>query len=106
MNFELLATDGTYKALRSNEIPVELVGKISEGDTRVLDLIRSGELKLVINTPSGEHGQTDMKRIRSSAVLHGVPCITTLQGAQAAVNGIESFARHDFSVQSIQEYLA
>jgi len=106
MNFELIATKGTYKALRSNNVNVELVGKINEGDTHILDLIRKGELKLIINTPSGMSGQSDMKLIRSSAVMHGVPCITTIQGAQAAVNGIESVIKDDFEVKSIQEYLA
>jgi carbamoyl-phosphate synthase large subunit len=106
MNFELIATKGTYKALRSNNVNVEIVGKINEGDTHILDLIRKGELKLIINTPSGMSGQSDMKLIRSSAVMHGVPCITTIQGAQAAVNGIESVIKDDFEVKSIQEYLA
>jgi carbamoyl-phosphate synthase small subunit len=96
---------GTYKALRSNNVNVEIVGKINEGDTHILDLIRKGELKLIINTPSGMSGQSDMKLIRSSEVMHGVPCITTIQCAQAAVNGIESVIRDDFEVKSIQEYL-
>ncbi len=60
--------------------------------------------KLIINTPSGQRGQSDMKPIRSLAVMHGVPCITTIQGAQAAANGIESILKTDFSVKSIQEY--
>ena len=92
------------KALASNNIKVELVGKISEGDKRLLDLIRKGELKLVINTPSGQRGQSDMKPIRSSAVAHGVPCITTIQGAQAAVNGIEAMLKGGLQVKPIQEY--
>jgi len=52
MNFKIMATQGTYKALSSNNIKVQLVGKISEGDDCVLDLIKKGELKLIINTPS------------------------------------------------------
>lgn len=104
MNFELIATKGTYKALCSNNIKVQLAGKISEGDTRILGLIKKGELKLVINTPSGPRGQSDMKPIRSLAVTYGVPCITTIQGAQAAVNGIESIAKGSLEVKSIQEY--
>jgi len=104
MNFKLIATKGTYKALTSNNIRVQLVGKINEGDTRVLGLIKKGELKLIINTPSGPRGQSDMKPIRSLAVTYGVPCITTIQGAQAAVNGIESIAKGSLEVKSIQEY--
>ena len=104
MNFELIATKGTYKALTSNNIKVKLAGKINEGDIRVLDLIKKGELKLVINTPSGPRGQSDMKPIRSLAVSYGVPCITTIQGAQAAVNGIEAIYSGSIQVKSIQEY--
>ncbi|MCX5696319.1 MAG: carbamoyl-phosphate synthase large subunit [Candidatus Omnitrophica bacterium] len=104
MNFKLIATKGTYKALTSNNIRVQLVGKINEGDTRVLGLIKKRELKLIINTPSGPRGQSDMKPIRSLAVTYGVPCITTIQGAQAAVNGIESIAKGNLKVKSIQEY--
>jgi carbamoyl-phosphate synthase large subunit len=104
MNFQLIATQGTYKALSSNNMKVQLVGKISEGDNRVLDLIKKGELKLIINTPSGPRGQSDMKPIRSLAVLHGIPCITTVQGAQAAVNGMEAVSKGSLKVKSIQEY--
>jgi len=106
MNFELIATKGTYKALCSNNIKVQLVGKINEGDNRILELIRKGELKLVINTPSGHSGQSDMKLIRNSAVMHGVPCITTIQGAQAAVNGIEAISKGCLEIKAIQEYHA
>ena len=72
----------------------------------ILNLIKSGELKLIINTPSGQRGQSDMKPIRNAAVMNGVPSITTIQGAQAAVNGIESIKMGDYAVQSIQEYQA
>ena len=79
--------------------------KISEGSSEILDLIKTGEIKLVINTPTGPKGQSDMKPIRNAAVMHGIPCITTIQGAQAAVNGIESRMRNDFTVTPIQEYI-
>jgi len=105
MNFKILATKGTAKAFRSNNIPAEKIGKISEGDEELLELIKKGEIKLIINTPSGQHGQSDMKYIRSLAVMYGVPCITTLQGVQAAVCGIESAMKNNLDVKSIQEYL-
>jgi len=70
-----------------------------------LELIKKGKIKLIINTPSGQRGQSDMKSIRSLAVMYGVPCITTVQGAQAAVNGIESVLRGELEVKSIQEYI-
>lgn len=105
MGFEIIATKGTHKALCSNNIKAELVGKISEGDEAVLGRIRKKEIKLIINTPSGEKGQSDMRPIRSLAVMHGVPCITTMNGAQAAVNGIEAVLKKGFGVRAIQDYV-
>jgi len=105
LGFELIATSGTSKVLHSNNIKTQIVGKIGEGSAEILELIKNGQMKLIINTPSGKKGQTDMRQIRSSADLHGVPCITTIQGAQAAINGIESVINSDFEVKSIQEYI-
>ncbi len=105
MGFGIVATKGTAKVLRSNSIEASVVGKISEGKNDVLDLIRKNAIALIINTPSGRKGQKDSAPMRSMAVMHGVPSITTIQGAQAAVNGIESISKKDFSVKSIQEYL-
>ncbi|MBN3041237.1 MAG: carbamoyl-phosphate synthase large subunit [Candidatus Omnitrophica bacterium] len=104
LGFEIITTAGTFKAFKSNNITAHLVGKVSEGDMKILDMIKAGKIKLIINTPSGSQGQSDMKPIRNLAVMHGVPCITTIQGAQAAVNGIESVIKGDIGVQSIQEY--
>lgn len=106
MDFEIIATKGTYKALRSNNIEAQLVGKINQGDRRILDWIKKGELKLVINTPTGQRGLSDMRLIRNSAVMNGVPCVTTLQGAQATVNGIESLSQGSFEVKSLQDFHA
>ena len=104
LGFEIFATKGTNKVLRSNNINARTVGKIADGDNQILDYIKKGQINLIINTPTGQEGQSDMRPIRSLAVLHGIPCITTLQGAQAAVNGIESILKSDFQVKSIQEY--
>ena len=105
MGFFIIATKGTAKVLRSNNIETRVVGKIGEGKTEILDMIREGKIGLVINTPSGFKGQSDMSPIRNLAVMQGVPCITTIQGAQAAVNGMESVLKKDFGVKPIQEYL-
>lgn len=104
MGFEIVATHGTCKVLNTNNIPTKRVGKISDGDRVILDRMREGTIQLIINTPSGSKGQHDMLPIRSAAVMYGVPCITTLQGAQAAVNGMESARRKEFSVCSLQDY--
>ncbi|MFA5143455.1 MAG: carbamoyl-phosphate synthase large subunit [Candidatus Omnitrophota bacterium] len=106
MGFKLIATEGTYKVLSSNNIKAQMVGKINEGDARILDLIKNGKLKLIINTTSGQSGQLDMKLIRNSAVMRGIPCITTIQGAQAAVNGMEAVLKGRLEVKSIQAYHA
>jgi carbamoyl-phosphate synthase large subunit len=105
MGFDIIATDGTAKVLNSNNISSQIVGKIGEGRVNLLDLIKKCKIGLIINTPSGARGRSDMKPIRSSAVMHGIPCITTIQGAQAAVNGIESILKGDFAVKSIQDYI-
>jgi len=105
MKFEIIATKGTAKVLSSNNIKTKCVGKISDGDTEILDLIEKNTIKLIINTPSGSKGQSDMMPIRNLAVLHGIPCITTLPGAQATVNGIESALKVGLMVKPIQQYL-
>ncbi|MDD5618050.1 MAG: ATP-grasp domain-containing protein, partial [Candidatus Omnitrophica bacterium] len=104
MGFKIIATKGTLKVLHSNNIESEAVGKIGEGDKRVLDLIKNGKITLVINTPSGQKGQFDMKPIRNFAVMQGIPCVTTIQGAQAVVNGMELAMHSDLKVKCIQEY--
>ncbi|MEI8348945.1 MAG: carbamoyl-phosphate synthase large subunit [Candidatus Omnitrophota bacterium] len=105
MNFKIIATNGTWKVLTSNNIKAEKIDKIAEGNSRILELIKNEKIKLIINTPSGKKGQSDMKAMRSLAVRYGVPCITTLQGAQAAVNGIETTFKKKLEVKSLQKYL-
>jgi len=104
MKFAIVTTKGTAKVLRSSGVIVAEVEKRGEGKNNILTLIKQNEIKLIINTPSGEKSQSDMRAIRAAAILHNVPCITTLQGAWAAVNGIESSVRREFSVKSLQEY--
>jgi len=106
LGFNIVATGGTSKVLKSNNIEAKKIGKISDGDNEIFNLLRNGQIDLVINTPSGERGQSDSAPIRSLAVLHGIPCITTLQGAQAAVNGIELALRKGYDVKPIQKYLS
>lgn len=107
LGFEIIATKGTYNVLNSNNIQATIIDKISDkiSENNVLDLIRQGQIKLIINTPTGHKSQSDMKSIRNAAVMHGISCITTIQGAQAAVSGIEAILEKDFSVTSIQEFI-
>jgi carbamoyl-phosphate synthase large subunit len=88
LGFELVATSGTARALQRIGIPVRTVAKVTEGSPNVVDLIRSGEVNLVINTPAGRGARADGYEIRAAAITHGIPCITTLAGASAAVQSI------------------
>jgi carbamoyl-phosphate synthase large subunit len=106
MNFSIIATNGTWKVLASNNINAEKVDKIAEGSNRIPELIKGEKIKLIINTPSGKKGQFDMKKMRRLAVRYGIPCITTISGAQAAVNGIETTLKKQLEVKSLQKYLA
>ncbi len=103
LGFEIVTTKGTAKVLVNNGIPVQTVFKVGEGRPDIVDQIKNGEIHLVINTPSGKKPKTDEVAIRSQSVAHNIPCITTLSGAEAAVNAIESLKR-GMSVKSVQEY--
>jgi carbamoyl-phosphate synthase large subunit len=104
LGFEIVATKGTAKVLANNGIPVQTVFKVGEGRPDIVDQIKNGEINLVINTPSGKKPKADEVAIRSQSVAHNIPCITTLFGAEAVVNGIESLLKRGISVNSIQEY--
>ncbi|MFA5089237.1 MAG: carbamoyl phosphate synthase large subunit, partial [Candidatus Omnitrophota bacterium] len=106
LKISLLCTKGTAKVLRSNGVMVDIVDKHGEGKNNLLTLIKKNEINLIINTPSGQRSQSDMRAIRAAAILHNVPCITTLQGAWAAVNGIEVSLQKNYEVRSLQDYYA
>ncbi|MGC2653406.1 MAG: carbamoyl-phosphate synthase large subunit [Mycobacterium sp.] len=110
LGFRVLATEGTAEMLRRNGIPCEVVRKHFEeprADRPVLsavEAIRAGEVDMVINTPYGNYGpRIDGYEIRSAAVSMNIPCVTTVQGASAAVQGIEAGIRGDIGVRSLQE---
>ncbi|MFH1824349.1 MAG: carbamoyl-phosphate synthase large subunit [Candidatus Firestonebacteria bacterium] len=104
MGFKILATRGTSETLLKNSIDVSEVNKVGEGRPNIVDCISNKEVNLIINTPSGKGPKTDEFYIRRAAIVHNVPCITTISGAQAAVNGIESLLKRELSVKSLQEY--
>jgi carbamoyl-phosphate synthase large subunit len=108
LGFELLATTGTAEMLRRHGVEATVVAKHSEttepGERNIVDLIRAGEVDLVLNTPYGQAGpRVDGYEIRSAAVAMDVPCITTVQGAAAAVMGIEALIRGEMYVRPLQE---
>lgn len=103
LGFTLVTTEGTHKTFARQGIPSERVKKISEGRPNMLDLVKNGDITLVINTPTGKGHHTDEARIRTAMVAHNIPCITTMAGAQAAATGIESM-KGGYSVKALQEY--
>nr|WP_237170480.1 carbamoyl-phosphate synthase large subunit [Paludisphaera borealis] len=105
MGFKLVCTGGTGAALAEQGIEVETVRKIQEGRPNLLDYLANGTIDLVVNTPSGKGARTDEGRIRASAVSHGVPCITTLAGARAAVAAIDRLRNGKIEVYALQDLL-
>jgi carbamoyl-phosphate synthase large subunit len=107
LGFTLLATRGTAAVLARNGIRVTPVRKRSEGGPNVVDLIRAGRIDIVINTPFGRGPRTDGSEIRMAAAAAGIPCVTTLPGALAALHGIEALRQGPLPApRSLQEYHA
>ena len=105
MGFSILSTRGTAKVLKKSGLDVEEVGRIEEAKNKplnVLNLIKENKIALIINTPSGESSQYDMRSIRAASILHNVPCITTIRGARAAIYGMENAS--GIHVKPLQDY--
>ncbi len=109
LGFHVVATEGTAETLQRAGVKAEIVIKHGEGgpgQETVVDRIRAGEVDLVLNTPMGSGPRVDGYEIRTAAVTAGVPCITTLSGILAAVQGIESLRQGGTSVRPLQAYHA
>ncbi len=104
LGFRLIATQGTAIHLKGRGITVEPVFKLHEGRPNIVDHIKNGEVAMIINTPLGGGSYVDEPSIRRSATQHGVPCITTLSAAAAAVAGIKALKEEALEIMSIQEY--
>ncbi len=103
LGFTILATEGTAAVLAAGEVPSTPVKKIREGHPNLLDFLTDGEVALVMNTPRGKGARTDEGKIRAAAVQAGVPCITTLEAATAAVMAMEALREEDMQVQALQD---
>ncbi|WP_457612649.1 carbamoyl-phosphate synthase large subunit [Methanocaldococcus sp.] len=104
LGFTIYATEGTAKVLRENNIPAILVKKISESpNDNVIKLMRDGKIHLIINTSSGKKAKSDGYYIRRAAVDLGIPYITTIPGAKAAVKAIEAVKTGELDVYSLDE---
>lgn len=111
--FQILATQGTAEVLRRNGVETTIVrkhweGEGPDGEKTTVQLILDGEIDLVINTPngsgSGASARVDGYEIRTAAVMANIPCITTVQGLGAAVQGIEALERGEVGVMSLQDW--
>ena len=103
MNYQLLSTSGTGRALRAAGIAIEEVPKLQEGRPNLLDYMKNDRIALIINTPSGRGMRTDEGKIRAAAVAQGVTCITTLAAAQAAVEACRALREQEFTVSALQD---
>ncbi|QOY90309.1 carbamoyl-phosphate synthase large subunit [Paludibaculum fermentans] len=103
LGFELAATRATAATFKAAGLKVKTVFKVNEGRPNAVDLMKAGSLSLVIYTTTGAHSFEDERAIRRTAVTWRVPCITTISGAKAAVQAIESRLRDPLRVWSLQE---
>lgn len=105
LGFSIYSTAGTAQVLEAEKIPVQRLFKLSEGARpNVLDMLKNGEIQMIINTPDGQVPRQDENIIRSQAVLRKVCIMTTLSGAQAALDGIRAMREKPLQVRSLQEF--
>src|SRR5262249_40948245 len=103
LGFKLVATRGTAATLQAAGIEAEAVFKVNEGRPNIVDLVKTGKIDLVINTPLGRESFYDEKSIRRAAIRYNVPCITTLSAANAAARGIRAMLEQGTEVSALQD---
>ncbi len=106
MGYHLIATRGTASIFRNHGIPVKDLPKIQEGRPNLLDLMKNGQVQLIINTPSGPGSRTDESKIRTAAVAARVTCITTISGASMAADACKALREKETTVTSLQDWFA
>jgi carbamoyl-phosphate synthase large subunit len=104
--FSLVATRGTAAYLRAHGLTVDVVFKVNEGRPNIADQVVNGTIDMVINTPLGRDSFFDDRTVRRVSMLRGVPCITTMTGAAAAVSAIRAIRTHSLGVRALQDYYA
>jgi len=104
--FQIHATKGTLAVLEAAGIPADLVYKLTEGRPNLLDLIKNGEMQFIINTPHGKSPRQDEVAIRSAAVAHRIPIMTTLRAARMSARAIQALKAGGYDVKCLQEYQA
>src|ERR1700704_5972021 len=103
LGFKLLATRGTAAALADSEVEAQEVFKVNEGRPNIVDLVKTGKIDLIINTPLGRESFYDEKSIRRAAIRYNIPCITTLAAAHAAARGIQALLEQGTEVAALQD---
>jgi carbamoyl-phosphate synthase large subunit len=106
LGFSVVATRGTAAFLRAHGIDCEVIYKVNEGRPSVADEVVNRHIAMVVNTPVGRESFIDDKAVRRAAMMAGVPCITTMTGAAAAVDAIRALRTEGLSVRSLQDYYA
>ncbi|HXG67961.1 MAG TPA: carbamoyl-phosphate synthase large subunit [Blastocatellia bacterium] len=106
LGFQLVATRGSQRKIENAGIPCEFVYKVNEGRPNIVDLVKSQQIALVINTPLGRASFYDERAIRRAAMQYSVPCITTMTGAIAAIAALRALREEALEVRSLQEYHA
>jgi carbamoyl-phosphate synthase large subunit len=106
LGFKIKATQGTHKFLSEKGIQSEAIFKLHEDRPHIVDAIKSQEIHLIVNTPSGKLSKHDDSYIRKAAIKYKIPYITTLAGALAAARGIGEIRRGRSQVRSLQSYHA
>jgi carbamoyl-phosphate synthase large subunit len=102
LGFRLIATRGTAAALEAAGVPAEPVYKVNEGRPNIVDLVKTGKVDMIINTPLGRESFYDEKSIRRAAIRYNIPCITTLSAANAAARGIRALVEQTLEVTPLQ----
>jgi carbamoyl-phosphate synthase large subunit len=105
MGFEILASEGTCAFLARHGVPSTRVFKVNEGRPDMVDLIKNGQVALLVNTPLGKKSQYDDYALRRAALRHDVPYITTTSGALASASGIAALRRERLRVRALQDWL-
>lgn len=103
LGFKIFATEGTYHVLRKEGIPARKLYKVEEGRPNVIDLIVNKEIHLILNTPLGKTSRADDYSIGRTAIAYGIPYLTTLSAAWAAVQAIRALQNGKLEVYSLQE---
>ncbi len=104
LGYDLIATEGTQRYLAHHAIAADVVAKYGEGSPDTVDLITSGEIALILNTPRGGRARADGRVIRQAALRARVPCVTTIQGSLAVARSLRAGPSALLNTRSLQDW--